>query len=401
MAMEKTWRWFGPHDPVSLQEARQAGATGIVTALHQIPVGEQWTVEEITKRQREIESAGLRWSVAESLPVHEGIKTHGAHWQELLENYKVSLRNLGRCGVDTVCYNFMPVLDWSRTDLHAAADDGSIASKFDPGAFAAFDLFILQREGAEAGYTEAELRSARDRAARLSGDQRDDLVQTVLLGFPGSGEAYTLAGLKSALARYRGLGEDELRDHLIRFLKEVVPVAEESGVRLAVHPDDPPRSLLGLPRVVRNQHDAACILQAHDSPSNGLTMCTGSFGAGAENNVEELTERFASRINFVHLRNVRKDGSGGFVETHHLAGDIDMYRMIRTLLTEQQRRMTEGRRDIRLPMRPDHGHLMAAERDRKDIYPGYSYLGRLRGLAELRGLEAGISRSLGPAGEGR
>jgi len=393
--MEQTWRWFGPQDPIKLEEVKQTGATGIVTALHHIPSGEHWTIEEIMKRKQEIESAGLRWSVAESLPVHEGIKTNSTNRGKLVENFKISLTNLGRCGIDTVCYNFMPVLDWSRTDLDVEFKDGSITSKFETRVFAAFDLFILKREGAEADYSGDEVRSARQYFGGLNERQRDDLVQTVLLGFPGSGESYTLAQLRSALNTYDTIGQDELRNNLVQFLKEIVPVAEESGVRLAIHPDDPPRPILGLPRIVSNRRDVEQILAAYDSPSNGITLCTGSFGAGLNNDLQELTELFAPRINFVHLRNVTKDPQGDFVEDNHLEGDVDMYGVIRTLLLEQKRRADEGRRDIRLPMRPDHGHLMLADRDRAKVYPGYSLFGRMRGLAELRGVELGIRRSMG------
>ncbi|MDP2885776.1 MAG: mannonate dehydratase [Ignavibacteria bacterium] len=395
MSMEQTWRWFGPHDPIKLEEVKQTGATGIVTALHHIPSGELWTVEEIMKRKQEIESASLRWSVAESLPVHEGIKTNNANVRKLVENYKISLTNLGRCGVDTVCYNFMPVLDWSRTDLGVEVKDGSITSKFESRVFAAFDLFILRRKDAEADYSDEQVRSARQYFEGLNDRQRDKLVQTVLLGFPGSGESYSLAQLRDALSTYDAIGEDELRHNLSQFLKEIVPVAEESGVRLAIHPDDPPWPLLGLPRIVRNRRDVEQILAAYDSPSNGITLCTGSFGAGMKNDLQELTELFAPRINFIHLRNVTKDAEGDFVEDHHLAGDVDMYRVIRALLLEQKRRGEEGREDIRMPMRPDHGHLMLADQNRKKVYPGYSLFGRMRGLAELRGMELGISRSLG------
>jgi mannonate dehydratase len=393
--MEQTWRWFGPQDPIKLEEVKQTGATGIVTALHHIPSGEQWTVEEITKRKREIESAGLRWSVAESLPVHEGIKTSSANHGKLVENYKISLTNLGRCGVDTVCYNFMPVLDWSRTDLGVEFSDGSITSKFESRVFAAFDLFILKREEAEADYTEDEVENARQYFEGLNERHRDELIQTVLLGFPGSGESYTLAQLRNALHTYDTIGQDELRDNLVQFLKEIVPVAEDSGVRLAIHPDDPPRPILGLPRIVSNRRDVERILAAYDSPSNGMTLCTGSFGAGMKNDLQELTKLFAPRINFIHLRNVTKDPQGDFVEDNHLEGDVDMYGVIRTLLLEQKRRTEEGRKDTRMPMRPDHGHLMLADRDRAKVYPGYSLFGRMRGLAELRGVELGIRRSLG------
>jgi mannonate dehydratase len=392
--MEQTWRWFGPHDPIKLPEVKQTGATGIVTALHHIRSGDVWAVEEIVKRKQAIESEGLRWSVVESLPVHEGIKTNSADRLRLVENYKISLRNLGQCGIDTVCYNFMPVLDWSRTDLGVVFKDGSITSSFDVNVFAAFDLFVLRRKNAEADYSVEEVKRARNYHEGLNERQRNELVQTVLLGFPGSGESYTLTQLKEALNTYATIGEDELRHNLIQFLKEIVPVAEESGVRLAIHPDDPPRTLLGLPRIVSDRGDVEQILAAHDSTSNGITLCTGSFGAGSQNDLPELTQLFAPRINFIHLRNVTKDSDGSFVEDNHLEGDIDLYKVIKTILLEQNRRADEGRKDTRMPMRPDHGHLMLADRDRPKVYPGYSLFGRMRGLAELRGLELGITRSL-------
>lgn len=393
--MEHTWRWFGPHDPIKLGEVKQTGATGVVSALHHIPAGELWTVEEILKRKEIIESSGLRWSVAESLPVHEGIKTRSEEWSRLVENYKTSLRNLGQCGIDTVCYNFMPVLDWSRTDLEVVFKDGSITSKFDSSVFAAFDLFILQRKDAEADYTTDAVYRARQYFDGLNDRQRGELIQTVLLGFPGSGETYTLEQFKAALNRYRTIGKGELRQNLSEFLKAILPVAEEAGVRLALHPDDPPRPLLGLPRIVSNREDVEHILGVYDSPANGLTMCTGSFGAGNQNNLLELTEVFAPRINFIHLRNVTKNPEGDFVEDNHLEGDVDMYEVIKTLLLEQKRRVAEGRKDSRMPMRPDHGHLMLADQMREKVYPGYSLFGRMRGLAELRGMELGIARSLG------
>jgi mannonate dehydratase len=289
----------------------------------------------------------------------------------------------------------MPVLDWSRTDLEVEFKDGSITSKFESRVFAAFDLFILKRDGAEAEFGEDEVSSAREYFEGLNEKERGALVQTVLLGFPGSGESYTVAQLKDAIRTYASIGTDELRHNLVHFLKEVVPVAEESGVRLAIHPDDPPRSLLGLPRIVGNRADVEQILAAYDSPANGITLCTGSFGAGLNNNLQELADVFAPRVNFVHLRNVTKNSQGDFIEDNHLEGDVDMYGVIRTLLLEQRRRADEGRKDFRMPMRPDHGHLMLADRSRGKVYPGYSLLGRMKGLAELRGLELGISRSLG------
>lgn len=395
MALEQTWRWFGPHDPITLSEIRQTGATGIVTALHHIPPGQQWPVDEILARKKLIEEKGLSWSVAESIPVHEDIKKRTGEYRKFIENYKESVRNLATSGIRTVCYNFMPVLDWSRTDIRVQFRDGSITTKFEARAFAAFDMFLLKRPGADGEYTEEQIREARRYFGQLTDGQKKQLVETVLLGLPGSLEALSLEGLRSALQEYRDIGPGELRVHLHKFIDEIIPVAEESGVFMAIHPDDPPRPLLGLPRVVSDASDIEQLLRVADTPSNGITMCTGSFGAGMQNDVAEMTDRFAARINFVHLRNVARNAEGDFVEEDHLVGDVDMYAVMRTLLHEQKRRVDEGRPEVRLPMRPDHGHLMLPDEHRKGIYPGYSLFGRMRGLAELRGLELGIRRDLG------
>ena len=395
MALEQTWRWFGPKDPVTLTEIRQTGATGIVTALHHVPVGRIWSLDQIRERKKLIEEAGLRWSVAESIPVHEDIKKRTGKYRQWIEHYKESIRNLGKCGIDTVCYNFMPLLDWSRTDLRVRYGDTSITTKFEARAFAAFDLFILKRPGAEGEYNEEQIQNARRYYEKLTHAQRERLVETVLLGLPGSLEAYSLKELRSALDQYRDIGDRELRDNLHHFMAEIIPAAEESGVLLGIHPDDPPRSLLGLPRVVSDASDVELLLSVKDTPSNGLTLCTGSFGAGIRNNVSEIAGRFAHRINFVHLRNVSRNNEGDFIEEDHLTGDVDMFAVMRTLLLEQKRRQEDGRKDLRMPMRPDHGHLMKPDERRKGIYPGYSLFGRMRGLAELRGLELGIRRTLG------
>jgi mannonate dehydratase len=395
MGLEQTWRWFGAHDPITLREIRQTGASGIVTALHNVPVGQVWTVGEIQARKSMIEESGLKWSVAESIPVHEDIKKHNGRYRLFIDHYKESIRNLGKCGVDTVCYNFMPLLDWSRTDLRVLFRDSSITTGFEAATFAAFDLFLLRRPGAEGDYSEEQIGKARQRYESLTQKQREQLVETVLLGQPGSLEAYSLEGLRSALAGYSDIGENELRAHLYHFIGEIIPVAEESGVLMGIHPDDPPRPLLGLPRVVSDASDVEQLLRVVDSPSNGITLCTGSFGAGIQNDVAEMARRFATRINFVHLRNVSRNLEGDFVEEDHLEGDVDMFAVMRTLLIEQKRREDEGRKDRRLPMRPDHGHLMLPDEQRKGIYPGYSLFGRMRGLAELRGLELGIRRTLG------
>jgi len=394
MAFEETWRWFGPKDPITLKEIKQTGATGIVTALHHIPSGEIWPVDEIIKRKQIIELEGLQWSVAESVPVHENIKKRKGNYCQLIENYKESVRNLGKCGIDTVCYNFMPILDWSRTDLQVEYKDGSITTKFETNVFAAFDLFILKRPNAEKNYSEDQIRKAEEYYRSVNETQKNQLTKTILLGLPGSLEAYTLVEFKSALHEYDEIGEKELRENLLFFIQEIIPVAEASGVLMAIHPDDPPFSLLGLPRVVTDKKDVKQILSAIDSPSNGLTLCTGSFGAGYKNDLVDIAKTFAGKINFVHLRNVVRSENGDFLEDNHLDGDIDIYEVMRTLLIEQKRRAQEGRKDRRMPMRPDHGHLMIPDQQREGIYPGYSLFGRMRGLAELRGLELGIIRSL-------
>ena len=395
MAFEQTWRWFGPRDPVSLKEIKQAGATGIVTALHQIPSGEIWPLDRIMERKGLIEAEGLTWSVAESIPVHEAIKQRSGGYRRLIDNYKESVRNLGKCGVDTVCYNFMPVLDWSRTNLAVSFRDGSITTSFEAGVFAAFDLYILQRPSASDEYSKEQAQEARAHFDRMSPSEKDQLTRTILLGLPGSGEAYTLAELRKAIAAYASIGEAGLRANLHSFIREIAPAAEESGVLLAIHPDDPPWSLLGLPRVVSNREDVEQLLGACDVRSNGLTLCTGSFGAGTQNDLVAMARVFARRISFIHLRNVSRNGRHDFLEENHLEGDIDLYGVMRELLAEQKRRIEEGRDDTRMPMRPDHGHLMLPDRERPNVYPGYSLFGRMRGLAELRGLELGIRRSLG------
>lgn len=394
MAFEKTWRWFGPNDPVSLKEIKQTGATGIVTALHRIPVGEIWPEEEIISRKKMIESEGLTWSVVESLPVHENIKKQKDNYLQYIGNYKESIRNLGRCGIDTVCYNFMPVLDWSRTDLKVEFRDGSITTRFESKAFAAFDLFILKREGAEKDYGKELIGDAKKYYESLNEEQKKKLKDTVLLGLPGSLETYTLDEFKTALSGYDEIGDKELRENLKYFLKEIIPAAEQAGVLMAIHPDDPPFSLLGLPRVVSSKQDLGQILDTFDSVSNGITLCTGSLGAGYKNDLVDIAESFADKINFVHLRNVNRTSDGDFMEENHLEGEIDVYGVMKTLLIEQKRRREHGEKNIRMPMRPDHGHLMLPDLNKEGIYPGYSLFGRMRGLSELRGLETGIIKSL-------
>ena len=394
MPFQQTWRWFGPNDPVSLQEAKQAGVTGIVTALHDIPVGEIWPTDAILRRKQLIEAEGLIWSVAESVPIHEKIKKRRGNYRQLIQNYAESITNLGRCGIKTVCYNFMPVLDWSRTDLHVIFRDGSITTKFETRAFAAFDLFILKRHDAEKSYAPSQAASAKKFFDELQAAQKEELKQTVLLGLPGSLQAYTLEEFRAAIAEYDEIKESDLRDNLLSFIKEIIPAAEKAGVLMAIHPDDPPWSLLGLPRVVRNESDVASILAAVDSPANGLTLCTGSFGAGYSNDLVAMARRFAGRINFVHLRNIARNPEGDFLEENHLEGDIDLYGVMKALLIEQKRRASLGLPNAQVPMRPDHGHLMLPDQHKEGIYPGYSLFGRMRALAELRGMETGIVRSL-------
>ena len=380
--MQETWRWFGPGDTITLRQIRQAGATGIVTSLHEIPTGEVWPLSVIQSRKAEIEAAGMNWSVVESVPLHNDIKTRTGDYLRYIANYQETLRNLGAAGIDTVCYNFMPVVDWTRTNLSYQLPNASQALRFEMTDFIAYDVFMLERENAEQDYNQEQLDVAKARFEALSPAERELLEKNIIAGLPGGEGSYDREGIRKAIAQFIALGTEGYRQHLFAFLQAVIPVAEEAGVKMCIHPDDPPFSLFGLPRVVSTADDARAILEAVESPANGLTLCAGSFGARADNDLVDMVRAFGPSIFFVHLRNVKREPDGSFYESDHLDGDNDMIGLINALLDEETNR---GKRNS-IPMRPDHGHLMDEEMNKPGVRPGYSYAGRMKSLAELRGV---------------
>jgi mannonate dehydratase len=386
--MQETFRWFGVSDPVKLSHIRQAGATGIVTALHHIANGEVWEVEEILKVKHAVEAAGLEWSFIESIPIHESIKLRAGDYLQRIENYKQSLRNVGSCGIKNVCYNFMPVLDWTRTHLYWELSDGSTALRFDKTEMAIFECFIMKREGVEQSYTSEILKQAKILFSEMTLEQKQRLEDGILKGLPGTVDDLTIPVFKEMIAQYDHLSHADLKANLSYFLKEVIPVAEEYGIKMAIHPDDPPLDIMGLPRIIKTEKDLDDLVNFIDSPSNGMTFCTGSLGANSDNDLPKMIKKFGDKIHFLHLRNVKREADGSFYEDNHLEGSSDMYEIVKAVLE------IEKQRSVSLPMRPDHGHQILHDLDTDSAYSGYTAIGRLRGLAELRGLAMGISKSL-------
>ncbi|PKQ45455.1 mannonate dehydratase [Confluentibacter flavum] len=385
--MQETFRWFGVNDSVKLSYIKQAGATGVVTALHHVANGEVWEVEEILKVKNAIESHGMEWSFIESIPIHENIKLRKGDYLKRIENYKQSLRNVAACGIKNVCYNFMPVLDWTRTELFWKLPDGSTALRFDKVDMAVFECFIMKRDGVEDSYTPEILEKAKIRFSKMNSEEKQALEDNVLKGLPGTVDDLTIPVFKDMIAQYDNLSHADLKANLSFFLNQVIPVCEEHGIVMAIHPDDPPMDIMGLPRIIKSEKDLEDLVGFIDSPSNGITFCTGSLGANPNNDLPKLVRKFADRIHFLHLRNVRREADGSFYEDNHLDGSSDMYEVVKAVLE------IEEERNVQLPMRPDHGHQMLHDLEPNSAYPGYTSIGRLRGLAELRGLALGISRS--------
>lgn len=388
MKLEYTWRWYGPEDPVTLHDIRQTEATGIVSALHHVPVGDVWSVDEIQKRKREIEAAGLSWSVVESVPVHEDIKKRSGDFELYIGNYRQTIRNLALCDITTICYNFMPILDWTRTNLEYPVGNGSYALRFDADAFAAFDLFILSRKNAKADYTDEQIQKTKSYYDALNREGRDKLTDTIIAGLPGGHEGYSLEAFKKILSEYANIDASELEANLKHFLQEVIPTAEEHNVLMAIHPDDPPYPILGLPRVVSTENDIERLLSDVDSPNNGITFCTGSYGVRDDNNLSKMAIKFAERIHFLHLRSVKREEDGSFYEDDHLRGNSKIAAVMQAIITSDKLR-----EDHVIPVRPDHGHKMLDDIG-KETNPGYSCIGRMKGLSELRGLEQGLRFNL-------